>query len=127
QPFHLLRVGDLDLPAGELEPVVHEAGTVHRLDRRPHRLGETSNATSKAAKTVSVGRRSADLDLLAQLIEQAEIETLAAEIQSGVQHCVGPPFVSRGRAEHDSAGGPCSWHSLPWHSCGHRSQPTATV
>src|SRR5947207_1247431 len=46
-------------------------------------------------------------------IEQAEIETLAAEIQSGVQHCVGPPFVSRGRAEHDSAGGPPSSHSFP--------------
>jgi hypothetical protein len=29
-------IGDLDLPAGELELVVDEAGTVHRLDRRPH-------------------------------------------------------------------------------------------
>jgi len=27
-PFHLLRVGDLDPPAAELEPVVHEAGSV---------------------------------------------------------------------------------------------------
>src|SRR4029453_10610720 len=27
--------------------------------------------------------------------------------------CEGPPFVSRGRAEHDSAGGPPSSHSLP--------------
>jgi hypothetical protein len=32
QALHLLRVGDLDLPAGQLEPVVHEAGAVHRLD-----------------------------------------------------------------------------------------------
>jgi hypothetical protein len=27
KPFHLLRVGDLELPAGKLEPVVHEART----------------------------------------------------------------------------------------------------
>src|SRR5207253_315213 len=76
------------------------------------RLAEAADASGQAAQTVSVGRRSADLDLLAQLIEQAEVETLAAEIQSGVQHCVGPPFVSRGRAEHDSAGGPPSSHSF---------------
>src|SRR5207247_10432233 len=36
-----LRVGDLDLPAGEFEPVVHEAGAVHRLDRRADRLAAT--------------------------------------------------------------------------------------
>jgi hypothetical protein len=37
EPFHLLRVGDLDLPAVKLEPIVHEARTVHRLDRRVNR------------------------------------------------------------------------------------------
>jgi hypothetical protein len=41
-----------------------------------------------------------------------EVETLAAEIQSGVQHCRGLPSSRRGRAEHDSAGGPPSWHSF---------------
>src|SRR5262245_2453316 len=30
--FHLLCVGDLDLPASEFEPVVHEARAVHRFD-----------------------------------------------------------------------------------------------
>jgi hypothetical protein len=34
QPLHLLRIGDLDLPARQLEPIVHEARAVHRLDRR---------------------------------------------------------------------------------------------
>ena len=38
QSLHLLRVRDLDLPAGELEPIVHEARAVHRLDRRADRL-----------------------------------------------------------------------------------------
>jgi hypothetical protein len=112
QPFHLDRVGDCNVPTGLLELVVDKAGAIHRLDRRPHRLGETSDASGKAAKTVSVGRRGTDLDPLSQLSEQAEVETLAAEIQSRVQHCVGPPFVSRGRAEHDSAGGPPSSHSF---------------
>jgi len=41
-----------------------------------------------------------------------EVETLATEIQTGEQRCAGPLFVSRGRAEHDSAGGPSSWPSL---------------
>src|SRR5207253_3441289 len=106
-------IGDLDPPAGELELVMNETRAVHRLDRRDDRLVEAADASGQAAQTVSVGRRGADLDLLAQLIEQAEVETLAAEIQSRVQHCLGPPFVSRGRAEHDSAGGPPSSHSLP--------------
>jgi hypothetical protein len=44
---------------------------------------------------------------------RAGVESAGAEIQTGVQHCNGPPFVYRGRAEHRSAGGPSSWHSLP--------------
>jgi hypothetical protein len=44
-----------------------------------HRLGEASHAASEAEKTVSVGPRGADVDLLAQLIEQTEVETVAAD------------------------------------------------
>jgi hypothetical protein len=44
QSLRLLRVGDLDLPAGELEPVVHEAGAVHRLDRGADRCAVPSDA-----------------------------------------------------------------------------------
>jgi hypothetical protein len=95
-----------------LQLVVDKAGAVHRLDRCLHRFSETSEPSGQAAKTIGVRRRGANLDRLARLIEQAEIETLATEIQSGIQHCVGPPFVSRGRAEHDSAGGPSSSHSF---------------
>jgi hypothetical protein len=113
QSFHFDGIGDRHIPAGLLELVVDKTSAVHRLDRRDDRLVEAADASGQAAQTVSVGRRGADLDLLAQLIEQAEVETLAAEIQSRVQHRVVPPFVSRGRAEHDSAGGPPSSHSLP--------------
>jgi hypothetical protein len=38
QPLHLLRISDLDLPAGQLEPIVHKACAVHRLDRGADRL-----------------------------------------------------------------------------------------
>jgi hypothetical protein len=49
EPLHLLRVCDLDLPARELELVVHEAGSVHRLDRRPHRCAMTIEPLAQAA------------------------------------------------------------------------------
>jgi hypothetical protein len=114
QTFYFLRVGDLDLPAGELEPVVHETGAVHRLDRGADRLAVTIETGRQRVQAIGIRRRSANLDRRTLAIEQVEVETLATEIQSGVQHCNGPPFVYRGRAEHRSAGGPSSWHSLPW-------------
>src|SRR5690242_1208917 len=92
---------------------MHEAGTVHRLDRGADRLAVTSDALAQVLQPISVGRRSAALDRLALSVEQVEVETLATEIQTGVQHRNGPPFVYQGRAEHHCAGGPSSWHSLP--------------
>src|SRR5207249_1031444 len=91
QPFHLDRVGDLDPPTGELELIVNKTSAVHRLDRREDRLAEAADTSGQAVQTIGVRRRGADLDLLAQLIEQAEVETLAAEIQSSVQHAWGLP------------------------------------
>ena len=86
QPLHLLRVRDLDLPACELEPVVHEAGAVHRLDRRPDRNAVASETFAQAAQTISIRWRRTDLDGRTLGVEQVEVETLAAEIQTGVQH-----------------------------------------
>jgi hypothetical protein len=54
QPFHLVRVRDLDLPAGELELVVHEASTVHRLDRRTDRRPITVEPLRQAMQTVGI-------------------------------------------------------------------------
>src|SRR5882672_12277850 len=78
QSFHLDGVGDLDPPAGELELIVNKTSAVHRLDRREDRLAEAADTSGQAAQSVGVWRRGTDLDLLAQLIEQAEVETLAA-------------------------------------------------
>jgi hypothetical protein len=47
-PFYLPRVGNLHLPAGELEPVMHEAGIVHRLDRGADRLAAEFEPVTQA-------------------------------------------------------------------------------
>ena len=116
QPLHLLRVGDLHLPAGALELVVDEARPVHRLDRRPDRLAVPIEPYRQSAQPIDIRRGRTDVDRRTPTVEHMKVETLATEIQTGVQHCNGPPFVSRGRAEHHSAGGPPSSHSLPFSS-----------
>jgi hypothetical protein len=91
QSFHLGGVGDLDLPAMQLELVVDETGAGHRLDRRPHRLTEAADPAGQATQTIRIGRRRTHLNRLTRLIEQVKVETLATEIQSGVQHTRGLP------------------------------------
>jgi hypothetical protein len=53
-----------------------------------------SDALAQAMQSISIRRSSAAFDCRTLAIEQVEVETLATEIQSGVKHCVGPPFVS---------------------------------
>jgi hypothetical protein len=57
QPLHLLRIGDLDLPAGQLEPVVHEARAVHRLYRgaEPARRAERPARSGRCSPSASGG------------------------------------------------------------------------
>jgi hypothetical protein len=86
QPLHLLRVRDLDLPTGELEPVVHEARSVHRLDRRPNRLAMPLEPPTQATEPIRIGRCGTNLDRRTLTVEEMEVETLATEIQTGVQH-----------------------------------------
>jgi hypothetical protein len=56
ESLYFLRVGDLDLPAVELEPIVHEPGAVHRLDRGADRLAVTLEPLAQAAESVRVRR-----------------------------------------------------------------------
>jgi hypothetical protein len=86
QPLHLLRVRDLHLPAGQLEPVVHEAGPVHRLDRRTDPRTMAIKPLRQSAQTVEIRWRRTDLDRRTLGVKQVEVETLATEIQTGVQH-----------------------------------------
>jgi hypothetical protein len=94
ESLHLGGVRDLHLEAVQLELIVDEAGTAHRLDRRPQRLPMPTKADGQAAKTVRVGGCSPHLDGLASLVEQVKSETLATEIQASVQHANGPPLGS---------------------------------
>jgi hypothetical protein len=87
QPLGLDRVGDPHLPARELEPIVHEAGAIHRLDHRDHlRIAQSPD---KPGQTVGVGRHRPALEQLPAAEASVEVESLAAQIQSDVQHCVG--------------------------------------
>src|SRR5215211_7397828 len=73
-----------------------------RIAQSPHEPGQP----------VSVGRYRSTLEQLPTSEAGVEVESLAAQIQSDVQHCVGLPSSRRGRAEHHSAGGPSSCDSV---------------
>jgi hypothetical protein len=94
EPLHFLRIGDLDLPTVQLELVVHEPGAVHRLDRGADRRTATSKPLTQSVQPIGIRRCGTRVHGRTLVIEHAKVETLATEIQSGVQHCVGPPFVS---------------------------------
>jgi hypothetical protein len=80
ESFYFLRVGDVDLPAGQLEPVVYEAGAVHRLDRCADRRAMTIEPCRQVRQTVDVGRGRTDFDRHALTVKEMKVETLAAEI-----------------------------------------------
>jgi len=83
------RVGDLDVPAAALERVVHEAGAVHRPDRRLHGLAVPADPLDERPQGVRVGADRGDLHRLPSFIEVSHIEPLARQVQSGVQHVLG--------------------------------------
>jgi len=56
------RVGDLDLPAVKLEPIVYEARAVHRLDRSSDRLAMPIESSRQAEQAVGVRRCGTNLD-----------------------------------------------------------------
>ena len=87
QTLHLLRVGDLDVPALLLERVVDEAGTGHRLDHRAHRLPiDLVDPPRERPQRIRVRRRGELVDLLSRLGQQTDVDLPSAEIQPGVQH-----------------------------------------
>src|SRR5262249_52752276 len=73
---------------------VHEASTVHRLDRRADRLAVPIESSRQAEQAVGIRWCGTNFDGGPLTVEQMEVETLAAEIQTGVQHRNGPPLDS---------------------------------
>src|SRR5439155_21380216 len=86
KPLDLLGVGDLDLPARQLELVVDEAGAVHRLDRGADWLSVAIQPSREPSEAVPVRRRGTDLDGVPVLGERVKVEPLAAKVKSNVQH-----------------------------------------
>jgi len=74
-----------------LERVVDETRAGHRLNHSAHRLAVLQDPPRKPANTIVVARPSELLDQLAALEQQANIEPVATQIQSSVQHEDGPP------------------------------------
>ena len=86
-PLRPLRIGDPHIPASELELVVHEPRTGHRLDRRQHRLAVIAvEATHQVREPIPIRRARAPADTLTVPGERLPVETLATQIQSDVQH-----------------------------------------
>ena len=77
-----LRVGEAHVPTGEFELVVDEPGAVHDLDHGEHLC--TAQSLHKPSDPVDVGRDRARADDGSVGAQSLPVETLAAEIESGV-------------------------------------------
>jgi hypothetical protein len=84
QPTRLDGIGDPHVPAAQLELVVHEAGAAHRLDHRQH--GRIAQLSAELRQCLTVRRDRSVARELPMLVEGKPVETLAAEIQSDIQH-----------------------------------------
>src|SRR6266487_3482976 len=87
--------------------------TAHRLDCRTHRLVRIVQSLHQRCQTIDVRRDRTSLTTIPVRQENVEVETLAAEIQSNVQHehASSARALSR-RAESARRGGPPSWDSV---------------
>jgi hypothetical protein len=94
-----------------LEGVVDEAGPGHRLDHRPHRFPGCLDSLGECLQAARVREGGELFDQLPFIGEQADVEALATEIESGVQHVSGPPWCSFLGDTSVPPGGPSSWQS----------------
>jgi hypothetical protein len=78
QSLHLLGVGDVDVPAVQLQGVVDETGSGHRLDDGVDRSTVGGKAPDQALEAVGVGGDGGDGYPLAALIERTDVQPLSA-------------------------------------------------
>src|SRR6266576_1202128 len=77
----------------------------------------TIETLAQAKQTIGVRRCGTNLDGRSLTVKQMEVETLAAEIRTGVQHETGLLSIApRRQAGACHCGGPSPWHSLPSHA-----------
>jgi hypothetical protein len=70
---------------------------------------------AQATQSVGIRRCCADLDGRTLSVEQMEVETLATEIQTGVEHGVGPPLDSFQMTSRSLSPGEALLHRIPYH------------
>ena len=104
QPLDLLRVGDLDLPARQLQLVVHEPGAVHRLDRRVHRPAELRpDPPGQRGQTTRLGQRRGHHQRRPRLVHHMHIQPRSTQVQPDVHHDNRPPSDNALPAQHQQA------------------------
>jgi hypothetical protein len=83
---------------------VHEAGSVHRLDRRADGFTVTRETLAQATQTVGIGRRRTDLDRRTIGVEQGKSRRLRLRSKPAYNIELGPPLDSSRRQA-----GACHW------------------
>jgi hypothetical protein len=87
--------------------------TVLEAGRSPR--GERRLPSRQAEQAASIRRRATNLDGRSLTVKQMEVETLAAEIQTGVQHELGPPLDSSQSTSWSVSPGEALLHGIPYH------------
>ena len=87
----LLGVGDLHLPARQLQLVVHEPGPVHRLDRRVHPAAEPADPVGQHRQPAPVRHRRGHRQRCSRLVHHVNIKSCSTQVQPDVHHHNRPP------------------------------------
>lgn len=79
-------VRDLHIPTEHFECVVNEPGTSHRFDDSLNRLTVATYVVDKMVQAVGVRREGVLDEAAARLVEDADVKSCSAEIESSVQN-----------------------------------------
>jgi hypothetical protein len=91
RPLTFCAVGDLDLPARQLQLVMHEPGAVHRLDRRMDRAAEPADPVGQHRQPGAVRRGRGHRQSCARLVHHVNIQPRSTQVQPHVHHDNRPP------------------------------------
>ena len=105
-------VGHLDVPAGQLELIVHEPAARHGLHDTRHRLAVQRDPARKQPEPVAGCGHPGRGHRLPGLVEHVDAHLPAGQIQSGVQHRWASWLALVPTRTHFAARGLASWQSV---------------
>ena len=113
QPLDLDRITDGDVPAAELELVVDEPGSRHRLDGRRSPPGRAGGRGPRA----SGARRASGRTAVTSTVRPSSSSTCTSSLwrdrsKPGVQHLLGLLVLVATTTQRCHQRGPLSWHSI---------------